>query len=757
MGGVPQDQQRRAYITMRHHAILASLLFLCWSTLLPAETPGRTTVHPEDTGEALENPGMGWVFHHFDNSIRQYGPPLGPSYEGEGFPGLSVAYLRLAWSYLEPEDGVFDWSLIDTVAQRYIRAGRQVAFRFTCFESGDVYATPKWLKDAGVGGRWFLYGKGVVEEGTPQATWEPDYDDPLFLEKLDRFLAAAARRYDGSPHVAFVDTGSIGIWGEGNPCTRPYPLSMYKTHIDLHFKHFEKTLLVGMDDWRPRTDLRTPGVHTTAFVIREAEELRGREMHVRIGLWLPDERGKMMPEGRFLPASSRPDRRVEVGRLTLDGQGRMTFKAADLSGGETEGVDYAARVTRFQAHGKIGIFEIEWKLNRELPEGVRQFCHVGDEEKDIRRNCTLGTGRNEALDYVRQLGGTMRDDSIIYRKGFTFQSDWMAEDFWREHPVVLESGHYWSNDWSDGADQDYFDAIEAYHGSYISIHGPPNRIWKDRAEIIQKMNLRIGYRLQLVEASWPEVVTTGVPFEIRAQWRNAGVAPCYPGGFPAFTLKDSDGAIRAVLSGQKFDVRALDVGAAGKAPVSSVAETFRVPAHLPTGTYDVFVSVGDLDGTPRIALPLPDADGEKRYRLGRIRSRFDGEYCLEWEQPVKVEGEWRVPVVFETLKPLAGDVQPFGHLDFDSKIVKGFSCRLDEPLAAIRNVGRHGGYYRVSFPEEVDATGFDMYLGLWEFGGRRLLAENGDADGRVRVGVLRRDGEGKVVLLREGITTAGED
>ncbi len=257
-------------------------------------------------GQALENPGMGWVFHHFDNSIRQYGPPLGPDYAGEGFPGLSVAYLRLAWSYLEPEDGVFDWSLVDTVAQRYIRAGRQVAFRFTCFESGDTYASPKWLKDAGVGGRWFVHGKGVVEEGTPHATWEPDYDDPLFLRKLDRFLAAAARRYDGSPHVAFIDIGSIGIWGEGNPCTRAYPLSMYKTHIDLHFKHFKETLLVGMDDWRPRTNIRVPGVHETAFVIRDAKELRGRTMHVRIGIWLPNELGKDLPPGQAPAGLCRP-------------------------------------------------------------------------------------------------------------------------------------------------------------------------------------------------------------------------------------------------------------------------------------------------------------------------------------------------------------------------------------------------------------------------------------------------------------------
>ena len=144
-----------------------------------------------------------------------------------------------------------------------------------------------------------------------------------------------------------------------------------------------------------------------------------------------------------------------------------------------------------------------------------------------------------------------------------------------------------------------------------------------RADIIRKMNLRIGYRLQLVEASWPELVTAGEPFEIRTQWRNAGVAPCYPGGFPAFTLKDSDGAIWAVLSSQAFDMSALDVGAPGEAPVSSTADTVRVPAHLPAGTYELFVSVGNLDGTPQIALPLPDGDGEKRYRLGRITSRMD--------------------------------------------------------------------------------------------------------------------------------------
>ncbi|MCK5801526.1 MAG: DUF4832 domain-containing protein [Lentisphaeria bacterium] len=732
------------------HRFLVLVCFLAFSTAV-AE-PKRMVVRPEDTGEALENPSMGWVFHHFDNSIRQYGPALGPGYGGEGFPGLSVAYLRLAWCHLEPEDGVFDWSLVDTVAQRYIGRGRQIAFRFTCFESGDVYATPKWLKDAGVGGRWFKYGVGVVVPETPGATWEPDYDDPLFLARLDRFLAAAALRYDGNPNVAFVDIGSIGIWGEGNPCTRGYPLSMYKTHIDLHFKHFKKTLLVGLDDWRPRVEFRFPGVYRNAFAIRKRDGLRGRTLHVRVGVWLPGDAGKNMPEGRFLPAHGLEDRRVQLGVVHMDADSRMQFTQADIPANIPAAADFAVRLLAFRERDEIGFVEVEWTVRRVLPLGTRAFCHMGDAEKDIRQNCAFGMGRNEALDYARSLGATMRDDSIIYKKGVRFRSEWMAADFWRDRPVVLESGHYWSNDWSDGADQDYFDAIEAYHGSYISIHGPPDRIWKDHADIIRRMNLRIGYRLQLVEVSWPDIVVAGRTFTIRGKWRNAGVAPCYPGGHPAFTLKDGTGAIRAVLAGSEFDMRALEVGAPEKAPVAEFAGRFRLPRHLPTGEYDLFVSVGDLDGTPHLALPLPHGDGEKRYRIGRMRMRIDGDYRLRWEQPVQVDGEWRLPVVFETLKPLPDNVHPFGHLDCESRIVKGLSCSVEGGLESLQNIGAHAGFFRLAPPEKAQGKPFSVHLGLWVLRGRRILSENGEPDLRVPVGFLTFDAAGTPHLRQDPVT-----
>ena len=291
---------------------------------------GHVTVHPMDTGEALLNPGMGWVFHHFDNTIRSYGPPLGDNYAGQDFPGLKVAYLRLAWSYLEPEEGQFNWAVVDSVAQRYIDAGRDVAFRFTCFETEIPFATPEWVKTAGAKGTWWVYGKGCVEhpEDHPDARWEPDYADPIFLDRLDHFLAAAAARYDGLPHVAFVDIGSLGVWGEGHPCAKDYPLSVYQTHIVLHFKHFRKTLLVGMDDWQPTRILRARGSYTMAFRVGPVPEFIGVPLQVKAGVWIPGEGGRDLPEGRLLPSHALPDRRVLLGTLTTKADGSADFVAA---------------------------------------------------------------------------------------------------------------------------------------------------------------------------------------------------------------------------------------------------------------------------------------------------------------------------------------------------------------------------------------------------------------------------------------------
>jgi len=221
------------------------------TTLASISSAGEktTVVHPQDTGAVLINPGMGWVLHHYDNSPFNYGGRLEPSDTVDDFPGVSVIYLRIAWSYLEPEEGRFNWSVLDTPAQRWLDKGKRIALRITCSEGSPQYATPEWVRQAGAKGYFFTGGKGIDPNGR---AWEPDFDDPIFLEKLDHFLAALAQRYDGNPEVAFIDVGSFGIWGEGHTywsTKKPYSAATVRKHIDLHTKHFKKTLLAANDDF----------------------------------------------------------------------------------------------------------------------------------------------------------------------------------------------------------------------------------------------------------------------------------------------------------------------------------------------------------------------------------------------------------------------------------------------------------------------------------------------------------------------------
>ena len=225
---------------------LSCRTILCGLLLLAASAGGiraqsdRTVVRPKDTGAALINPGMGWMFHHYDNDLRHYTVDLESSDTVPEFPGVSSVYMRLDWSDLEPEEGKFNWPLVDTPMQKWVEAGKTVAFRFCTSEAEEAepYATPRWVEKSGAKG-YHLIGEGKITPDGPM--WEPDFDDPVFLQKLDNFLAAAAARYDGNPHVAFIDVGSFGVWGEGHTVAStkiPYSLATLRRHIDLNKMNF---------------------------------------------------------------------------------------------------------------------------------------------------------------------------------------------------------------------------------------------------------------------------------------------------------------------------------------------------------------------------------------------------------------------------------------------------------------------------------------------------------------------------------------
>ena len=456
---------------------------------IPTET---NIFSPTDHGKALVNPGMGWVLHFYDNSISNYGSRLEPSDTADYFPGLSTVYLRTPWSFIEPQKNKFAWESLDTPAQRWIDKGMKVAFRISATESWMYYATPKWVFD-----------EGAVGHDVENRLLEPEYDDPVFLEYVDRFVAAMADRYDGNPNIAFVDIGHFGMWGEGHTeFTTPihgitWGDETMKKHIDIYCRHFKKTLLSVSDDYV------------------------GEDVH--------------------------------------------------------------------------------------------------------------GIDRYPITDYAFSRGVTMRDDSILVLKS---PDHWfhagMAQLFWPTLPVIVESEHYGPSAQRGAWNGDLLvKSVEDFHASFMSIHWWPDEFLEKNKSFIDRINRRLGYRLQLSRLECPKKVRLGETFHVRWEWRNVGVAPCYNGGHPCITLKDEKGGIVSVMVDDQLNVKTLPIDKPDQATPAVHSSSFTIAYSASDrsknyfrvcnpGTYDLFVSVGQKDGTPLYELPYGDSDGKKRYKMGTI-------------------------------------------------------------------------------------------------------------------------------------------
>ena len=148
-----------------------------------------------------------------------------------------MIYLRVPWSFLEPKEGEFNWSLL-----RHARAamGRQREAdrdpRQLLRRAGMRNATPKWVQDAGAKGVEFEFGKGVKAGGP---LWDPDYLDPVFLQKLEHFRRRAGATLRRQPQrgvhhrrlLRHVGRGAHGVQQPKLP--EDQTLDCVKRHIDL--------------------------------------------------------------------------------------------------------------------------------------------------------------------------------------------------------------------------------------------------------------------------------------------------------------------------------------------------------------------------------------------------------------------------------------------------------------------------------------------------------------------------------------------
>ena len=112
-------------------------------------------------------------------------------------PDVDGISLRQDWSDLEPSEGVFDWSFLDSEVERAAAAGKQVLLRINT-QSGK----PAWVTAAvtAAGGAFFTFDKDDVPTSIP-VFW-----DPTFLAKKKAMIVTLGAHFSSNSAVTIIST-----------------------------------------------------------------------------------------------------------------------------------------------------------------------------------------------------------------------------------------------------------------------------------------------------------------------------------------------------------------------------------------------------------------------------------------------------------------------------------------------------------------------------------------------------------------------
>ncbi len=182
-------------------------------------------VRPPATEAYLANPHKGCcTFQHFNGdelfpgtTWSESGPtefprPRGPRAHGgeigtavRGYLPTTVAYCRWFWDLMEPQQGQYDFSVIEKSLETCAKTGQTLAFRAMAFGAPGQPAVPKWYSD-----------RYPVERYYDTDFLVPVPNSPEYLEHWGNFIRELGRRFDGHPLVENYTCAYLGPWGEGN-------------------------------------------------------------------------------------------------------------------------------------------------------------------------------------------------------------------------------------------------------------------------------------------------------------------------------------------------------------------------------------------------------------------------------------------------------------------------------------------------------------------------------------------------------------
>ena len=223
-------------------AVGFSLAILLLSQLVVAQD--QVIVRPAEIDDVLINPGIGFMtFQRFNgDSLNEglrwtEGLPIeyqewDGSLENKDHPDTSMAYFRIYWKFIEPENKSYRWDLLDRALDTARERKQTLMLRIAPYGTGEERDVPAWYRE--------LVGP---EADLPVKKWQTDPEDPRYIEHFGGMIRALGARYDGHPDLESVDMALVGAWGEGagsallSPATR-------RGLVDAYLDSFEQTPLL---------------------------------------------------------------------------------------------------------------------------------------------------------------------------------------------------------------------------------------------------------------------------------------------------------------------------------------------------------------------------------------------------------------------------------------------------------------------------------------------------------------------------------
>ncbi|MFH0756857.1 MAG: DUF4832 domain-containing protein [Bacteroidota bacterium] len=207
-------------------------------------------IRPVEIHDVLSNPGIGFMtFQRFNGDVLNEGSGWTEGYpidyqEFDGdltnrdYPATTLAYFRIYWRFMEPEQGKYRWELLDMALQIAKSRGQTLLLRIAPYGKEDENDVPGWYRQ--------IVGPNKVWGLTyPANEWVVDPEDSRYAEYFGGFIRAMGIRYDGHPDLEAVDLSIVGAWGEGagsELLSQPAREALVDSYTDV----FRKTPLIAL-------------------------------------------------------------------------------------------------------------------------------------------------------------------------------------------------------------------------------------------------------------------------------------------------------------------------------------------------------------------------------------------------------------------------------------------------------------------------------------------------------------------------------